>query len=506
MIKDPDALFWRRHKLRLYPDSAIDQHESTNDRTVVSLETSESIAAKKAFFDDLRWEAGLRSPKTIADVQQLCPRAFADASVEVRIEEKLDFNAGAWIEDGQRVIGLPIGAFLALEDLCLTLCCSPDFLMLTALIYSGQDEGELPYSIPMLGNRIKYRNRYNDYDVMANETFLNRQRLTYNLPTADWRLIHYKLLRDMALDWVLLHELGHHFQCHTDLLENTEAVPLRESNLHNALQLSELFDDEPETITIDMVRHCMELQADAFATSALLALWCDSDCRDQICADAGRAIAIDLAKNGDAGAYTDLRKDQRRRFVGVAAGVALLALDTLTDGASPSENHPSVQTRLLNFVNQLMIEAPFVDAIRDEFDLSRYEFPFENTDFMASFEKYYKNVIGPINVDLNAAATELGVPSFMANIKNIDDFRLALARNKVDGLEGVEFLQAQKDALSNFYSPWFYDLMLIMNGVASDELTSSAGRSFADLFPVQQSLNSKLAPLNQKAFGESLAL
>ena len=494
--------FWRRHRLRSHPDGALAGALGPEGRTSVTLRTNESIAAKASFFEDLKREARRHGEETLRDGLDLCPEPFRTAPFAFELEDDLQFNAGAWMEDGTHKVGLPIGAVLAIEDLCLTLCCSPNFLMAADLIFSGDDDSDLPYSIPMVGSRLKLRNRYDDYSQMEDEDFLNRARLSYNLPTAPWRLEHYRLIRDIALDWIMFHEVGHHLQGHVAFAGEGDHQMLREDARIRTVRRATTAEDGFSAEDTAPISHCLELQADALALTLLRRLWIDSDKREARFSNAGRAIAEYLAEIGEGGALNtdDIRERQRLVFVG--AGIALLALDTLSDGAEASDTHPRVQTRLLNFVNQLLIEAPFFESAGGGAYVSLDDGEDNRADGSDIYTEYLDRIMGPAALDLNFVAEELGLPPFATDLKHLDEIYAALKHEGVlDG--GLEPLIAHKSALSRLYVHWYFDLMLMMNGADETQLISDAGRAFASLVSIQMRLAPVLRRQMVERFGDA---
>lgn len=499
---DRSDAFWRRHHLRSHPEGAIDGALGLDDKASVTLRTEESIAAKASFFEDLEDEARQHGEETLRDGLDLCPEPFSTAPFAFELEEDLQFNAGAWMEEGAHTVGLPIGAVLAIEDLCLTLCCSPSFLMAADLIFSGDNDSDLPYSIPMVGSRLKLRNRYDDYSQMEREDFLNRARLSYNLPTAPWRLEQYRLIRDIALDWIVFHEASHHLQGHVAFAGEGANQMLRENGRMRSVRRAAAGEDGFSAEDASPISHCLELQADALALTLVRRLWIDSDKREARFSEAERAIAENLAEIGEGGALNtnDIRERQRLVFVG--AGVALLALDTLSDGAEASDTHPSVQTRLLNFVNQLLIEAPFIESAAGGAYISVNDGQGNQAGERDIYTDYLDRIMGPAALDLNFAAEELRLPPFATDLNQLDENYAALKKDGVlDG--GLEPLITHKSALSRLYVHWYFDLMLMMNGADETQLISDAGRSFASLVPIQMRLAPVLRSHMVQRFGDA---
>ena len=137
-------------------------------------------------------------------------------------ENDLSFFAYAGHGKGSHpILGLSAGAVLGVEELLLKCLTNPDFFSPFDEL-RGEGKFDTPAPIAFLRVEDERPNRYVDYEWLAKLGDDLGYALVTPLPYTPWRLAQFELLRDLAIDWLLLHEASHWIGGHLAFLRGAE--------------------------------------------------------------------------------------------------------------------------------------------------------------------------------------------------------------------------------------------------------------------------------------------
>lgn len=221
-------------------------------------------------------DAALRSALTteartvIIRIEQLmCHPAFPELDpslLSVHFDsDRLSFEAkvSGTAQDGP-LIEISLGALLALEDVIFTAACSGAFFAHATPTTEVLDE-----PIPTLFSTASRQHRFHDYGE-ANSRTLDLNALSQGIPRASWRLRQCDCLAEVALQWIILHELAHWALGHLGLAALRSGDPKRQLSMDEVAFTFHAADGARAVNGLSSEEcRALELQADFLASELL---------------------------------------------------------------------------------------------------------------------------------------------------------------------------------------------------------------------------------------------
>lgn len=148
-------------------------------------------------------------------------------------------------------ISVNTGTILALDDVIFNCCCNPGFF-----VEPGETEHRV--SLNYITSRREYSQRFYDYSTYPFDYAdkQNTMSIFSKYPTDIWRFEQADFLSTLAIQWTILHELGHWLYGHCSILHR--------HRIDEAMGIFDIAQNAP--LSLSMVeRKCLELQADGLA-------------------------------------------------------------------------------------------------------------------------------------------------------------------------------------------------------------------------------------------------
>lgn len=371
-------------------------------------------------------------------------------------------------------IEFAVGAALAFDDLALLALCNDLFLApdLAALGVLVRDDGAYGAQ-GVVGAQLETPLRYRDYAALLEHEVLDRDILTYALPSAPWRLLQASMLSELMLAFALLHERSHFALAHLDALSADACFGLSDG----AQSLEAHPGGAPQNggggLSSDE-RRVIEIQADMQAFFILCAYALSPD-------GAYARYAAALGKTGaPATALSALALEEGIRVCLTAASLACLAfhLGANPDPSRRNPHYPSPHARLMNLMVSAPILSPLVNRIEDRFVLKSADCEDEHGGHAPAFQRLVENVFGMALTDLRVASAYFG--------EALSPLRRGNGAGDVEVAEWV-------DDLSAF---WISNV----EGLNRRPVTEAA-KELQALRPVEAALAARLGKLQADRFG-----
>jgi hypothetical protein len=258
--------------------------------------------------------------------------------------DRNDLTFGAFADFGGvggPILSISAGAVLGMEELLLKCLTNADFFMFEELRGAGEFDSAAPFALlRVVDDRPP---RYFDYHWLEGLGDDLGDALVTPLPYTPWRLLQFELLRDLAIEWIYLHEASHWIAGHLHFLSAGRRTPAKAGTSAARLAMSEgrvSKDRHPEREVIksaleaanagdvapEVAHRCMEHQADYTAFTLLARLHHHQRHPDNAFARYQRGMRALHLPNGFK-EIASLDHGQRLRSMLVAAEAAVLIIE-----------------------------------------------------------------------------------------------------------------------------------------------------------------------------------
>ncbi len=273
------------------------------------------------------------------------------------------------------------GALLAIEELLLNALCNPGFFNFDSL-YDLEDEYLTRAPLHVFRVTLEGPPRYHDYTWLDQLTRAqSSQALLSTMPLTAWRLCQLKLLRNLAFQWLCLHEAAHWLTGHLEWLgsDNSQTdLGLCLSDPEFQLDMSAnsadsitkrlknilLLHQAPSWVTASDARKCIEYQADSLGFQLLAYLQRQASTANF---SAYQRYEQAMARIGLPDFFENvavLDEASRARAMLIAAGAVILLIERGASYSGSGGDYPIPLGRLLNLQTTVVTASPFVE-IRD---------------------------------------------------------------------------------------------------------------------------------------------
>lgn len=309
----------------------------------------------------------------------LADEGIPDPTHLMNFDHSLVFAGYAEPAGSSTILGISAGAVLSIEELLLLSLTDVDFFTFPELV-DGVDatRTNAPIEVQRVeGQRPELSSGFQWLRGLGED--LGDALLT-SLPVSPWRLCQFELLRDLAVQWLCLHEASHWMRGHVAFIQLAEASfdlpawPIRigmsdgasSGDIHpqRAIVEAALRAAFASSIPADLAHRCLEHQADHMAFGLLARLHHhQTDHPDSAFARYAAAMhSLNLTPQFDA--LLDLTDAQRLRAMLIAAQVAILFIEKIGRAGPRNVGYPFPMGRFLHL--QLAAAAEWPIAGSDE--------------------------------------------------------------------------------------------------------------------------------------------